>query len=245
MKSRGWPSVLAVGLAGAVSCSGLGSGGPVPPDYLSHAAGDPRTRSCRFVTDPGALPPFTALARPGTRGTLALMDRDMPPADTIELSARYDETGRLAWVRGIRSSLPQRRVARLEELLLGALNPEGPPDWGFRMHVAGGDIVTIAPSVRCPPEVRQGMRGMVSSPVTSGRQLAVREVRGRPYRAWISLDARGRVVGLRMDATSGHRIDDEFIAQYILSLTFEPQLHDGIPVPSTIRETIYIRDRAY
>ncbi len=246
MRSGRWSrGVLAGSLAGLVACSGLGSQGPTPPDYLSHAVGDPRSRTCRFIDAPGSLPSFTALARPGTRGTLALVGSDMAVGDSVELSARYDDTGRLAWVRAIRSSIPASRYARLEQRLLSALNPEGPADWGFRIWVVGGDVVGLTPSVRCPAELRAGVHDLVSSPVASSRRLETRRIRGRPYRAWISLDERGRVTGMRMDATSGHRIEDEFLTQYLLSLTFDPQLHDGIPVPAVIRQTIYVPDAGF
>lgn len=236
--------IAVVGAAVLSACATGAPSGPRPPEYLTRAPADETPRACHYVATPGELPAFDVLARPGARATLVMLADDRNDADSTELSARYDESGRLAWIRAIRASAPADPLARLEQALLSELNPDGPADWGFRMHIVGGDVVSIAPSVRCPAELEDDSRVTISPPVAYGG-LARDRLRGRPYRAWITIDERGRVTRVRMDATSGHRIGDEFITQYILRLTFVPQLHDGIPVQATIRETIYIPDSVY
>lgn len=200
-------------------------------------------RRCHFASPRDAMPDFYELARAGTRGNVALWGYALAPTDSIEVSVRYGEDGQLVWVRAIRSTLPDHRTAPLEGLLLQALNERGPADWGVRLQVVGGDVVGVEPSVICPPELRTGIRSPVPLPLTARGFRALEQARGRRFRVLISIDEQGRVLGVRLPMPSGDDVVNQFLVDWVHASQFRPKLHDGVGLPTTFEETLYIPRR--
>jgi TonB family protein len=192
-------------------------------------------RICHYVGEPVVPASLDDLARPGSRGSVLLWGRDAAPGDTVELSVRYGDDGRLGWVRAIRTPRDASRVAELEQLLTASLQEEGPPDWGVRIRIVGGGVEPLLPSVICPAE--RGVRHtqvLVPSPTTLERQEAW-QARGREIEADVGLDAEGRVVNVRLMRSSGSRMYDQYVTDLVRSYQYEPKLHDGIGVAGVLR----------
>lgn len=201
-------------------------------------------RHCDYVSDHHELPPFSSLARLGTRGNLAVWGFHAEPSDTVVLSIRYDEEGRLAWVRTIRSTVTADAVVSLERLVLESMNERGPADWGLRLSVVGGEYAGLEPSILCPPEIRRtGGRTAIALPTSERGFRALQRARGRRFRVEISIDERGRIMNVRLPRPSGQGEVDQFILDWVHATRFHPKLHDGIGVPTTFEQTIYLPRR--
>lgn len=235
---------LLVGVA-SWGCGGAGAppGGPdveLAREALPGLAG----RRCQYVSTHEELPPFARLARPGTRGNIALLGYHAAPTDTVVLSVRYDGEGRLAWVRAIKSSVLPDQVSALEGLLLASLNEQGPADWGVRLSVIGGELSTAEPSILCPVEPRsEGGRLPVAMPVTAREIWALEQVRGRRFPVQVTVDEQGRIMDVRFARVTGETAVEQFLLDWILATHYQPKLHDGIALAGTIEQTIYIPRR--
>jgi TonB family protein len=174
------------------------------------------------------------MTRPGTRGALVFWGRDASPADSVELSIRYDSEGRLSWARSIRSTMAVDRVAELERLVGAGLEERGPADWGMRVRVVGGEVDAILPAVVCPPE--QGARlAPALAPVGTSREVVeANQARGRQIEVVVWLDEQGRVTDVRLLRSSGSRLLDQYAVDLARSYRYHPRLHDGIGVPSSM-----------
>lgn len=201
-------------------------------------------RACHFVSEHDAVPAFSRLARIGARGNIALWGLHLDPSDRLTLSIRYDDEGRLGWVEAIESSVPEARVAALEGLLRTFMNERGPPDWGVRLMVAGGRFAGLEPSVICPAEIRRGAGGpVISLPRTQRGRQELAQARGRRFRVQISIDERGRVVDVRLPGVAGDRAVDQLLLDWAFATRFDPKLHDGLPLPTTVEQSVHIRRR--
>lgn len=190
-------------------------------------------RRCEYLTNPAPPTTLDPVARPGTRGGILLWAGAATAADTVQLSVRYGAEGRLSWVRIIKTSPSVERAAELRRLLESALDQRGPADWGFRIQVVGRGVA-ILPSVTCQPEVA-GLVGRVPPPLgTAYEQAEAREAARRPMEVRVSLDELGRVVGVRVSLSSGSRLLDEYAMELARAYRYEPKLHDGLAVPSTL-----------
>lgn len=199
-------------------------------------------RSCDYVNLPDATPPFTELARLGTRGNIALWGRDLGPGDSVQVSVRYAEDGRLMWVEPIQTTISLERVQPLKRLLLEAMADTARADWGVRMWVVGGEVTEVAPSVICPPRPQRGSASIsrIIDPRTA-RGLA--RVRGRRFPVHVEIDERGKVVSMRLVRRTGSDALDQYILEYIWHTSFEPKLHDGIGVASALETHIRVPRR--
>jgi TonB family protein len=198
-------------------------------------------RQCQYIQNPQVPSAIDAVARPGTRGALLFWGRDAAPTDTVVLSVRYSDAGDLSWVRAIRSTMSAERVAELERIVGTGLEEVGPPDWGMRLLVVGGRIEAVLPTVVCKPE--QGSRmGPVMQPVGTTRDMAeARQAGGRQIELLVSLDAIGRVTEVRLANHSGSRLLDQYALDLARGYNYQPKLHDGIGVPSTIQVRFRVR----
>lgn len=198
-------------------------------------------RTCTFASRPDELPPFSDLARLGTRGNLAIWGSSMEPSDSVTFSVRYDEEGRLAWVRAIQSSVERARLDPLERLLLESFNEEGPTDWGVRVRVVGGDIASVEPSVICPAEPRNAVRNPHIVPASTLREYQrVSGVRGRYFPLEITINEQGRAVHVRLARSTGAGMLDHYLMQWVQETDFHPKVHDGIRLASTFQKTVYV-----
>lgn len=232
--------MLVLGPAWAACGSASGRGAPhLERAQLPGVEG----RRCHYVNSRDDLPPPSDLVRPGTRGSIALWGRDMGAGDSVVLSIRYGDEGGLAWIRALHASIDSERVARLEDLLQASLHLDGPQDWGVRVRVAGGDLAGVEPSIVCPADVRRGFRNPVALPTTSRDYHILNQARGREYPVLIALDERGGIMDVRLERPSGQYIVDQFIRDWVFATSFFPKLHDGIPVATVIRKTLYLPRR--
>lgn len=202
-------------------------------------------RACHFVSEHDAVPTFSRVARIGARGNIALWGLHLDTPDRLTLSIRYDDEGRLGWVEAIESSsVPGERVAALERLLRTFMNERGPPDWGVRLMVVGGRFAGLEPSVICPAEIRRGGGGpVISLPRTQRGRRELAQARGRRFRVQISIDERGRVVDVRLPGVAGDRAVDQLLLDWAFATRFHPKLHDGLPLPTTVEQSVQIRRR--
>jgi len=190
-------------------------------------------RRCQYVSDPRVPDTLDPLTRPGTRGSLMLWARDASPADTIDLSVRYGDEGRLAWVRVLRSTVPGERAFDVARRIEGGLVDEGTPDWGVRLRLTGSRI-EVLPGIICEAEQR-GQTGRVAPPFATGRDVAeAQQARGRTIEVGVGLDETGRVTGVRLIRSSGSRYFDQWALEVARAIRYEPKLHDGLGVPATL-----------
>jgi len=225
--------VAALGLTLALAACGGGpsSGGPVP----ARSAVEGLTgRTCRYVNDFESTPPLRQLTRAGTEGNIGLWGRELGPADTVELSVRYAGDGRLEWVRAIRSTLSAERTASLEGMLLEAIQGTGTADWGVRVLVVGGEVLRTEPSVICRPERVSGGSIWSLTPSSPAAYEALTQYQGRRFPVRVALDEEGRVLDVELLRSTYSRWMDQYIIDNVRNSTFDPKLHDGIGIPSTL-----------
>jgi TonB family protein len=220
--------LLALGGCGPRATSAYTELGP-PRTALEGLGG----RRCDYIESPQAPVTLDLVTRPGTRGGILLWAGETTSADTVQLSVRYGEEGRLSWVRVIDTSMSADRAVELRRMLEGALDERGPEDWGFRIQVVGG-AVTILPSVVCRPEA-SGFVGGVPPPMgTVYEQAEAREAMRRPMVVEVRLDELGRVMGVRVSLSSGSRLLDDYAMDLARAYRYEPKLHDGLGAPGTL-----------
>lgn len=217
----------AVSLAACGGSAATGGADAVPARLAVDGLGK---RRCEYAVEPGSTPSFERLARAGTRGDIALWGRDMGPADSVELSIRYDEEGQLTWARAMESTIPPERVAALENLVLASLAESGPGDWGVRVRVVAGRIAATEPSVICPAGRSAAGSLIIPPPVTRRGLMELYSIRGRRFLARVSLDEKGRVMDVRLNRSSGFTSVDQYIMDMVRASRFEPKLHDGFGV---------------
>lgn len=233
-------------ITGVAACGGRGAGPEqVRADAVDRAAIPGLSgRRCHLASSAETLPEFTQVARIGTRGDVSLWGSDLADTDSMIVSVRYDDEGHLAWAQVIRTSLRADRVESIGRLLTATLNDTGPPDWGVRLLVVGGDVVSMEPSVICPPEPLREIRRRVVPMVTSPRDVrALEQARGVRYPIQIFLDANGRITHVNLARSSGDSVVDQFLMDSALSTSFRPKLHDGIRTPTMVEHQIYIPRR--
>lgn len=246
---RGWARALlalgtvAIGTLGMAACTSRGQAAPDRPSL-----GDARDeipgmvgRRCHYTSE--TAPPFEQLARVGTRGNIALWGWQLTAGDTVDISIRYGDDGRLVWAEAIRSTVAPDRVAALESLLLRTLEEEGPADWGVRLRVLGGDVVSTRPSVVCPAQPHNTNYTAVPAPATAREYYALNQARGRYFPVIISLDERGRILDVRLPQPSGIDVVDQMLIDWVFATDFIPKLHDGVPVATTLEERLYLPRR--
>ena len=235
--------LLLLGLAGCAGRSGSGGedGASLPLELGRPTSADRGllNRQCGPVEDPASMPALRDLVRPGTRGNLSLATADLEVADSLTLSVRYDDQGRLAWVRPVASSVGPERTASIESVLFDNVIRDGPPGWGFRLKVSE-DGAEVLPSIVCPARIRQGVRRPVYPPRTMSARSAADRLGGLPVELVIAIDERGRVVHVRLPQSTGDRGLDQYLIESVMEIDFFPRTHDGVPIPSTIRRSIRI-----
>lgn len=239
MKLWAWAALLPLAWIG----SGCGSsrGGGVELEPPSAAIEGASGRRCSYVGDADQLPPLDQLVRIGTRGNLALWGRGTDRADSVELSLRYDDQGRLAWVQTLDATMAADRVSEAERLVRSAVSDQGPEDWGVRLLLVGGAVRSVLPSVLCRPR-QTAWAHNVFTPIGSGREMAeLYASLGRAVRVQVSLDDQGRVMDVRLPYSSGSRLLDQYIIDQVRAGRYEPKLHDGIGVASVMTFTLRYR----
>lgn len=223
-----------VALLALLPACGVGGSGtsPLRPEAgeLPGIAG----RDCRLAYPRGLPLSFDDLTRPGTRGNVALWGSEMGAADTVELSVRYADDARLLWVETMRSTVPEDRALALETLVLDALDAQEQSDWGVRVLVVGGVVGRVAPSIICEPEPRSA--GAIQPNIEAIREY--RRVEGYRVPVRIELDERGSVLRVELLRRTYSRAIDQYLMDYIWNSSFEPKLHDGIGLPSTLELNI-------
>lgn len=236
---RRW--VLLVLLPTVTACGGRGQSAYPDLESPRHAVPGVEGRRCHYVAEPEVPASLDPVTRPGTRGAILLWAADAAPTDTVDVSVRYGADGRLVWVRAVRSNVPVERRVELERILSGGMAEEGPPDWGFRVRVAGGHVDSVLPAVMCPPD-RGIPAGRVAAPLATQRDIAESaQARGRQIELQVSLDAQGRVTNIVLVRSSGSRLFDQYAVDIARSSPYSPKLHDGVGVPSVLSVPLRVR----
>jgi hypothetical protein len=220
--------------AALVACTAKGGGPYADLEGARQAVGGLVGRTCHYVGEPVVPSSLDRLTRPGTRGSILLWGRDLAPSDTLDVSVRYGDHGRLVWVRAIRSEVPRHRVAELERLLFNSLIEDGPADWGVRIRLVGGSVDAVLPSVVCPPE--QGLRlTQTMGPVGTRAEFnEAWRARARHMEVEVGLDEAGGILEVRLPRSSGSRLLDQYVVDDARMYRYYPKLHDGIGVPSVL-----------
>lgn len=214
-------------------CTSRSSGSYADLEAPRHALEGMVGRRCDYVSGPQVPASLDPVTRPGTRGAILLWARDVTPTDSVELSVRYGDEGRLSWVRVMETSMPADRAVELRRMLEGAMDERGPRDWGFRIQMVGGEVA-ILPSVVCRPEA-VALVGRAAPPMgTAYEQAEAREALRRPIEVVVGLDELGRVTDVRIRLSSGSRLLDQYAADLARAYRYEPKLHDGLPIPSRL-----------
>lgn len=235
MGARGAIGRVAGVLVAAVFAGGC-TGGPEAgaPEPARSAVEGLQGRICRYVSAHDAVPAFRDLARIGTGGNISLWADDLTDADSVELSIRYGDDGRLEWVEAIEATVDTHRVAALERLVLGTLEGYGQTDWGVRLLVVGGDVVSVEPSVICDAERVGGSSIWSSSPNVQRALVEFFRVRGSRFPVRVTLDHQGRVLDVELIRSAYRRWVDQYIVDFVRNSMFDPKLHDGIGVASVV-----------
>lgn len=226
-----------------VACAGRADSTYPELEAASRAIDGVAGRRCEYIADPVVPSTLDPVTRPGTRGAILLWGGDAAPTDSIDLSVRYGDEGRLAWVRAIHSNVAVERRMELERILSGGLSEEGPPDWGLRVRVIGGRVDAVLPSVLCPPE-RGAVAGRTARPMGTPREVQeAAQTGGRQIEMDVGLDERGRVTGVHLRRSSGSRLMDEQALDVARAFRYQPKLHDGIGIPSVMPLRLRVRRR--
>lgn len=198
---------------------------PVPDGEVPAMAG----RECRYQTHPdevgaGTLPPVTdpswladAAAEAGVGGPVAL-------------SIRYDDDGRLDWVRPI--PFAEGPAHRLASAVRDAAPPSRAAALGVRLLYAPGEPARVLPGVICdaapedPSAIAAAGRGRVDMGIKplskSGRLKYIVRVRVAPD---------GSPIRAELAPTSAHQGNiGQLLRAAAMDQRYRPALHDGFPV---------------
>jgi TonB family protein len=173
------------------------------------------------------------------------------PSGDVVFSLRYDPHG-----LNVRRQVIEHRVARMLADSLQALAfahrrtmPAADAEWGVRLRMELGEqpALRVERSVVCPP----ALRDPASGPFSAAANRAWGDVRdsspapsvGSGGTVWVrvTLDARGNVVGVRVER-GGVRVErggvlrgsDAQVLAAVRTLDFAPATEDGQPVPGEI-----------
>lgn len=235
--------VLAFVIPAVVACAGRADSNYPDLETANRAIEGVAGRRCEYISEPVVPSTLDPVTRPGTRGAILLWGGDAAPTDSVDLSVRYGEEGRLVWVRAIQSNVAVERRMELERILSGGLSEQGPPDWGLRVRVVGGRVEDVLPSVVCPPE-RSAVSGPTARPMGTAREVQeAAQTGGRQIEMEVGLDERGRVTSVLLRRSSGSRLVDEQAVDLARAYRYEPKLHDGIGIPSVMPLRLRVRRR--
>lgn len=229
--------LLLLGMAGLTACGGASRGARDAEAVLGPAAravDAPVGRRCHYLNGLEEVPELERVVPWNARGDLDLWGYGREASDTLVVSIRYDLEGFLQWVR---IADPERRDPALDELarlLEVAVPAQGSRAWGVRLLVRDdGKPLGVLPAVIC--EAVQVSSMPTRLPLLSARDRAeVLRNRGRQMHVRVLVDAQGRVVETRLQASSGSYLLDDFALAYARGLAFDPRLHDGFPVDSWV-----------
>lgn len=240
---RAEAGALVVTAAVMMAAAGCGPGPrpgqeAVPP--ASYAIPGVTGRRCEYTNRDGPLPALDDLARPGTAGSIALLTRGATDADTVVLSIRYGEEGQLDWVRALSFTAPPETVAELTRMLQQALTERWHQDSGVRLRVVAGRVDAVLPSVVCEAYPIRRTLGQPQTLITAQEYYEYSQVRGRRFDVLVTLDERGRVLDVRLPNPTGYHTVDQYLVEYPRDWEYEPRLHDGIPVPTTVRLSVRV-----
>lgn len=198
-------------------------------------------RRCMYTVEADEIPQFDDLVRIGTRGNLSLWRWGAEPGDSVELSIRYDDEGRLTWVQTLHSTMEPDRVRELERLVRSAIEEDGPEDWGVRLRFVAGDVDAVLPSVICEPVYRLNALPLGGPIGTSQEMAELYSALGRRFDVEVALDEMGRVMDARLPYSSGSRLLDQYVLDLARGSRYDPKLHDGIGVPSVLSVPVRFR----
>lgn len=235
------PSAWLLILSGVGGCGRIAGSGAEPMNAGSLAPGL-AGRRCAMVMRPTEIPSFDGITRAGTRSSVALWGSLAEPDDTIELSVRYDDHGRLAWVQPLRSNMASDRATELTRLIRSAMDEQGPEEWGVRLRFAGGAVDGVFPSVVCRARRSPVAGRLPPAPLGTEREMAeLYASLGRALTARVLLDAEGRVMDVKLRHTSGSRLLDQWVLDLARATHYEPKLHDGLGVASAVELRVAFR----
>jgi len=241
---------IAAAAAGVLLLAGCASPGPAPRDeMLSGALPLPTEgRRCSVAADPQQLP-----------GAAQLIDADAfsaqagrlwagagKPAGHVVFSVRHAADGVQVRRSIVESTLPAGLADTLQKLVYAyrRATPEANAEWGVRLRVDPGETVAL----------RVGRREECTAhPRDPGFRSSAYDVRekgeaddlplGRPTDpnlVWVHvrLDARGLVTDARVERRVLAAVAEQRVLSYVRSLTFDPALDDGEPVPGEATITV-------
>ncbi len=220
-------------------------GGPRPeqePVPASFAVPGVTGRRCDHVGRRGEVPALTDLARAGTAGNIALWARGAAdaPGDTVLLSLRYADDGRLDWVRVLSSTMAPVQTAELVHLLQESLVEDWRGGSGVQLRLVAGRLDAVLPSVVCDAYPLRRLPGIRLPMLTSREYVEYLENRGRRFDVLISLDEQGRVMDVQLPHPTGYHTIDQYLIEFPRDWEYAPRLHDGIPVSSTLRLSVRV-----
>ncbi len=225
--------------AASAGCGARGRSGeqPVPDSYAFPGI---TGRRCDHTDSRVQDLAFSDIARPGTAGSIALWGLGSAPADTVVVSVRYTGDGELDWVQLLSSNVPTVNAAELLRLLRAALVERWREGAGVRLRMVGGHVDAILPSVVCEAYPVRRLPGVRRPLLTSREYLEYLEARGQRFDVLIRLDDQGRVMDVQLPQPTGYHAIDQYLVEYPRDWEYEPRLHDGIPVATTLRLSIRV-----
>lgn len=186
-------------------------------------------RECRYQTHPaavgaGTLPPVTDPA------WLADAAAEAGVTGPVTLSIRYDDDGRLDWVRPI--PLADAPAHRLASAVRDAAPATSAAPWGARLVYAPGEPARVLPSVICDaaPEDANAITAATRGRVDMGIKPLSKNGRLK-YVVRVLVAPDGSPVRAELAPTSARQGNlGQLLRESAMDQRYRPALHDGFPV---------------
>ncbi|HEX6911961.1 MAG TPA: energy transducer TonB [Longimicrobium sp.] len=209
----------------------------------------PERAYCRVSGHPEDLPAADAVVDSAafTAAAAALWRAAGQPPGHVLLGLRFDREGLNVRRDVIEHRLPEALADSLQKLAFAHRRRVRPADeeWSVRLRLDLGETpwLRVGRTELCAPRLRSGPGGGMGGTFMGngwgdGRgafaQLALLEM--DPSTIWVrvALDARGNVTEARVERSTGRRMSEMRVLNYLRTIGFVPATEDGHPVPGQL-----------
>lgn len=208
----------------------------------------PPGRRCQVVARPAALPPASRLVDSVALERALLQrwrDAALPPGFAL-LSLAFDRNGYNVRRRVVEHRLAPTVADSVQKLVFAYRRSTEPDaEWGVRLRLdvsADSVRMRVGRQERCEARLLDlhepdgTLPLFVETPTSALTRSAPAPATATvPASVMLQLDARGAVVGVRLEAGPLDAARERRLLDFLRSLSFEPALEDGLPAPDSLR----------